>query len=183
MSTFDRGQFIDECLRAVRGPSPQADIHQIVKRAVSDPPVLEAFLGTKLGRDVGILHHSPELTIQHVVLPPGFRTGIHDHLVWAVIGTWSGFEDNTEYHRTDSGLSQGDTTRCGPGDVINLAHDIVHEVAAPPDLPSRALHIYGGALFDQPRHQWDGDPPIGRPADDAGFAQYIEALSAAELVC
>jgi predicted metal-dependent enzyme (double-stranded beta helix superfamily) len=183
--TFDLKGFIGDCLEASREPSPQAAVRQVVARAVSRPAAVEAVLGRKLGSDFGILHYSPQLTVQHVIFPPGYRTGLHDHLLWAVIGIWGGYEDNAEYrlngNQTLTGLG---TRRCEVGDVISLPAEAIHEVFAPSTVPSAGLHVYGGALFDQPRREWVGDPPTARPVDDSAILTcYLDALGAADLVC
>jgi predicted metal-dependent enzyme (double-stranded beta helix superfamily) len=181
MSRFDRDQFVADCLAAA---PDQAAVREVVERAVSDPDAVEAALSRKLGTDLGILHYSDELTIQHVVFPPKYRTGIHDHLTWAVIGTWGGYEDQHAYRRDDGRLIEDSGARCGVGDVITLAGEAIHEVFAPPTYPSAALHVYGGPLFDKPRHEWTGTPPTERPIDDASVLdRYLEELTAAGLAC
>jgi predicted metal-dependent enzyme (double-stranded beta helix superfamily) len=148
------------------------------------PNAVEAALSRKLGTDLGILHYSEELTIQHVVFPPNYRTGIHDHLTWAVIGTWGGYENQHTYRRDNGELVEDDGGRCGVGDVLSLSKGAIHEVFAPPKYPSAALHVYGGPLFDQPRHEWIGIPPTERPIDDAAILSgYLEELGAAGLAC
>jgi len=64
------------------------------------------------------------------------------------------------------------------------SYQAIHEVFAPPTLPSAALHVYGGPLFDKPRHEWIGTPPAERPIDDAAILNgYLEELIAAGLAC
>jgi predicted metal-dependent enzyme (double-stranded beta helix superfamily) len=136
-----------------------------VKRAISDPAALEATLTRQLDtRNLGILHYSDALTVQHVVFPPAFRTGIHDHLIWAVIGAWSGYEDNHLFTREGTRAVETGVQRCAAGEVITLDADAIHDVHAPSFSASAALHVYCGALFDQPRHVWNPDEG---PADDA----------------
>jgi predicted metal-dependent enzyme (double-stranded beta helix superfamily) len=94
---FDLDTFIADCLAAA---PDQAAVAEVVKRTVNDPAALEDTFTRRLDlSNLGILHYSEELTVQHVVFPPAFRTGIHDHLTWAVIGTWAGYEDNHLFAR------------------------------------------------------------------------------------
>ena len=176
---FDVQQFVAECLDAALD---QAAVADVVQRAVTDPDSIEATLTRKLRMtDLGILHYSDKLTIQHVVFPPDHRTGIHDHLTWAVIGTWAGYEDNHLYRREENGLSEIAVSRCEPGQVITLSADVIHEVHAPPRSASAALHVYNGPLFDQPRHAWSGQPPSAAPIDDAAYLdRYLADLKAAD---
>jgi integrase len=79
---FDLDTFIADCLAAA---PDQAAVAEVVKRTVNDPAALEDTFTRRLDlSNLGILHYSEELTVQHVVFPPAFRTGIHDHLTWAV---------------------------------------------------------------------------------------------------
>lgn len=159
---FDLDSFIAECLAAA---PDQAAVAEVVTRAVSEPSTLEETFTRKLSlSNLGILHYSAQLTVQHVVFPPAYRTGIHDHLTWAVIGTWTGYEDNHLFGREGNRAVQTSVERCGPGQVISLNADAIHEVRAPLSTASAAIHVYGGALFDQPRHSWSPDEA---PVDDA----------------
>jgi predicted metal-dependent enzyme (double-stranded beta helix superfamily) len=176
---FDVEQFVADCLEAAPDQTAVADV---VERAVSDPDSIEAVLTRKLRvADFGILHYSEQLTIQHVVFPPAHRTGIHDHLTWAVIGAWCAYEDNHLYRREEKGLVEVAVRRCEPGEVVTLAADAIHEVHAPPTTASAALHVYGGPLFDQARHSWSGEPPSEAPIDDAAHLdRYLADLRAAD---
>jgi predicted metal-dependent enzyme (double-stranded beta helix superfamily) len=149
-----------------------------VKQAVSDPMALEETFTRKLSQsDLGILHYSERLTVQHVVFPPKFRTGIHDHLTWAVIGTWGGYEDNHLFVRDGTRAVETAVERCEPGQVIGLSADAIHDVHAPASIGSAAIHIYGGPLFDQPRHAWNPDEA---PVDDAAeLDRLLDELRAA----
>jgi predicted metal-dependent enzyme (double-stranded beta helix superfamily) len=159
---FDLDTFIAECLAAV---GDQAAVAEVVKRAISEPSALEETFTRKLNlSDLGILHYSEQLTVQHVVFPPAFRTGIHDHLTWAVIGTWGGYEDNHLFARQGERAVRTSVERCEPGQVLSLAVEAIHEVHAPPSMASAAIHVFGGPLFDQPRHVWNRHEA---PVDDA----------------
>ena len=159
---FDLESFVADCLSAA---PDQAAVAEVVKRAVSEPAMLEETFTRKLSLSkLGILHYSEWLTIQHVVFPPGFRTDIHDHLTWAVIGTWAGYEDNHLFAREETRAVPMHVERCEPGKVINLSGDAIHEVHAPSSTASAAIHVYGGPLYDWPRHAWDPDEA---PVDDA----------------
>src|SRR5258708_23506303 len=112
---FELDTFIADCLAAV---PDQAAVAEIVQRAVSAPTMLEATFTRKLDQsNLGILHYSDKLTVQHVVFPPAYRTGVHDHLTCAVIGTWGGYEDNHLFAREGNRAVQISVERCEPGQV------------------------------------------------------------------
>lgn len=169
---FDLDTFIEECLAAA---PEQAAVAEVVSRAIREPAALEETLTYMLNvSNLGILHYSEQLTVQHVVFPPAFRTGVHDHCTWAVIGTWGGYEDNHLFAREGTRVVQTRVDRCEPGQVISLSSDAIHEVHAPPSTASAAIHVYGGALFDRPRHMWKPDEA---PVDDAAeLTRMLEAL-------
>lgn len=181
---FDRHQFVDECLDAGRGSAPAEAVRELVERAVRAPTSLEDAFGHTMGFDGGILHHSAEMTIQYLVFPPGYRTGIHEHLLWAVIGPWSGFEDNDLYRVDEDGqLNQITSIRADTGHALVFEADAIHDAAAPLETWSAALHVYGGALFDQPAREWTGTSPTAQPIDmDTNFTHYLHALTVADLL-
>jgi len=62
-----------------------------------------------------------------------------------------------------------------------MTADEIHEVHAPPSTASVALHVYGGPLFDFPRHSWTGPPLAEEPIDDAAYLdRYLDDLRADE---
>ena len=181
---FERDCFVEACLDAARASSPAEAVAEVVERALRHRAPLAETLGHTMGPDGGILHHSEHLTIQHLVFPPGYRTGIHNHLLWAVIGPWNGYEDNDLYRVDATGQLDPIGTRRADGQhVLLLDAEAIHEAAAPLDTWSAALHVYGGALFDQPASEWVGSPPTARPIDmEHNFTRYLEALSVADLL-
>jgi predicted metal-dependent enzyme (double-stranded beta helix superfamily) len=83
----------------------------------------------------------------------------HDHRMWAVIGVYTGREDNIFWRRAAQGtngrveaasakaLSQRDTVLLGP--------ETIHSVTNPIARLSGALHVYGGDFFAATRSEWD----------------------------
>ena len=81
--------------------------------------------------------------------------------MWAVIGIYSGREDNVFWRRTDQpdGLIEaaGAKSLC-VGDVTPLGKDIIHSVTNPIPKFSGAIHVYGGDFFNAPhRSEWDAE--------------------------
>jgi predicted metal-dependent enzyme (double-stranded beta helix superfamily) len=75
-----------------------------------------------------------------------------------------GYEDDYLFARDGTRAVQTSVDRCEPGQVLGLSVDAIHDVHAPPSTGSAAIHVYGGALFDQARHGWNPDEG---PVDDA----------------
>ncbi len=121
------------------------------------------------GADIGemIVHQSPELTMLYGRVPPRFRSGIHNHTVFACIGQLSGAETSTMYERTpeDGGLRETGSMTATVGKVIALHADAIHHIENPNSEVGSALHIYGGdfgAVMDQ-RSLWTSDGYVEKP--------------------
>lgn len=161
---FDRDAFVARCIEALTEPSPPSAIAEVVGEAVADPRAFTDVVHLPLDpADDGILHRSPELMIVHVVFPQGFRTGMHDHRMPAVIGAWAGYEDNLLFRRTPDGLERTGVRRIESGDVLLLGDDVVHDVHAPAGSWTAALHVYLGDLGTVARSSWAGPEAPEQP--------------------
>jgi predicted metal-dependent enzyme (double-stranded beta helix superfamily) len=69
-------------------------VREVVARAVSDPTAVVAGLGEPRRAEVQRLYSSAELTILNVIWGPLMTIMPHDHLMWAVIGVYTGRENN-----------------------------------------------------------------------------------------
>jgi predicted metal-dependent enzyme (double-stranded beta helix superfamily) len=180
METLDVDAFVADCLAAAAEDEPVAALREVVQRAVADPAAVERSLGTSVSMRTVLLHRSPGLTVHHLVMPPGYATGIHDHRMPAVIGTWGGYEDNAFYRRRGGGaLEPAGGTRSVPGDVLVLGDEAIHEVSAPSTRWTAGLHVYLGDLRAAVRSQWPQPPDREEPYDgEAVVRQWQEALAA-----
>ena len=99
---FDRDRFTQDCLEAIRETDSHMAVKELVERACSDPADLLRGLGepTKAGPDK--LYVSDELTILNLVWGPYMTLLPHNHNMWAVIGLYTGAEDNVCWARTSS---------------------------------------------------------------------------------
>ena len=90
MSTFDKDELVAECLAAVRsGTGVHAAVKEIVERVVSNPSAIAAEVGDQtVSPMMTTWHRSDELTVLHIVWPPGVDLFAHDHNMWAVIGIY-----------------------------------------------------------------------------------------------
>ena len=86
-------------------------------------------------------------------------SGDHNHEMWAVIGIYTGREDNIFWRRL-SERGDGKVRAVGAkelcvGDVAPLGRDIIHSVTNPVPRLTGAIHVYGGDFFTTPRSEWD----------------------------
>jgi predicted metal-dependent enzyme (double-stranded beta helix superfamily) len=157
VSTFDRAGFVEQCRQANRDGG-QAAVHEVLKRAVADhSAVLAALPPVRAGMDV--LHRSPDLTVFAAAWTPQMNLPPHDHRMWALIGVYTGREDNIFWSRGGPGrpLTAAGARVLFEGDVATLPIEVIHSVTNPLDRFTGALHVYGGDFFETPRSQWTPD--------------------------
>jgi predicted metal-dependent enzyme (double-stranded beta helix superfamily) len=85
--------------------------------------------------------------------------------MWAVIGIYSGREDNSFYHRSETGLIPHGAKTLNLKDTIPLGEAVIHAVTNPLDRITAAIHVYGGDFFAVPRSEWDPRTFQERPFD------------------
>jgi predicted metal-dependent enzyme (double-stranded beta helix superfamily) len=179
---FDVHGLVAALVAARAEPTPEVAVQEVLTRAFARPGEVADALGRRVRLGSILLHRSDDFTVQHFVMPPAWRTGVHDHRMWAVIAIFGGQEDNAFFRRSGSGISESGGRRCRPGDVLVLGDDVVHEVASGSS-PTGAIHVYGGDLHGARRSQWAGEPPQEQPYDTAESAKrYLAAMTAADLL-
>ena len=100
---FELDQFIFDCRAAVRQKTPQSSVRETVARAVADPAAVLKALGEPDRGKIKTLHRSDDLTILNVIWAPWMTLLPHNHLMWAVIGIYTGREDNIFWRRLPGG--------------------------------------------------------------------------------
>src|SRR6201993_1997292 len=144
---FDVDQFIADCRAAVRADPTHKSVREVVARAVAEPSAVVAGLGEPRGADIRKLYCSEKLTILNVIWGPGMTIMPHNHLMWAVIGIYTGREDNIFWRRLpgeDSGrIEAAGAKSLGERDVEPLGRDIIHTVTNPLPRFTGAIHVYG----------------------------------------
>ena len=96
----------------------------------------------------------------------------HDHRMWAVIGVYTGREDNIYWRRLPED-SKGRVEAAGAaslrqGEITVLGRDIIHSVTNPLDKLSYALHVYDGDFLSaEGKNCWDAETLIELPYDAA----------------
>jgi predicted metal-dependent enzyme (double-stranded beta helix superfamily) len=164
---FDLGRFIEDCRAAVAEDPSHKAVREVVARAVSAPAAVLKGLGEPKRGEVQSLYRSPTLTVLNVIWAPWMTILPHDHRMWAVIGVYTGREDNIFWRRLP-GASHGRVEAAGARamaerDAIPLGRDIIHSVTNPIPRLTGAIHAYGGDFFETPRSQWDPETLVEGP--------------------
>jgi predicted metal-dependent enzyme (double-stranded beta helix superfamily) len=155
---FEPEQFIADCRTAFATDRTHQSVREILARAVSDPAAILKGLGEPKRPGSQKLFHSDTLTILNVVWAPGMMVMPHDHRMWAVIGVYTGREDNIFWRRipgTPNKVEAAGAKALGERDAVALGSDIIHSVINPIDRLTGAIHIYGGDFFTAERSEWD----------------------------
>ena len=156
---FDLDRFIADCGDAIAADPSHKRVREVVARAVSDPAAVITGLGEPLRAEVQRLYRSDDLTVLNVVWGPRMTIMPHNHLMWAVIGIYSGRENNIFWRRLpgDAGskIEAAGAKSLGERDAEPLGRDIIHTVTNPLARLTGAIHVYGGDFFAVARSEWD----------------------------
>src|SRR3974390_1964422 len=96
---FELESFISAC-KAARGQEPsQNAVRELVARAVSEPASVLEGLGEPKQGEIQTLYRADDLTILNVIWAPWMNLLPHNHQMWAVIGIYTGREDNIFWRR------------------------------------------------------------------------------------
>jgi predicted metal-dependent enzyme (double-stranded beta helix superfamily) len=165
---FDLEQFVADCRDALAQDGSFAAVREVVARAVSEPSAVMKSLGAPTWGQIQTIHHSPELTVLNVIWAPKMTIFPHNHNMAAVIGIYSGREDNI-FWRRQSGNSQrleaAGAKALADKDAVLLGPDVIHSVTNPIDRLTGAIHVYRGDFFNESRSEWDPESLWERPYD------------------
>lgn len=160
---FSKEVFIADCRAAV--PAGQEALREIVAEAVSRKAGLMAELGEPVHAGINTLYRADDLTILQFTWAPYMTLMPHDHQMFAVIGIYSGREDNIFWRRTQRTIAAASARSLGAGEVVVLGRDTIHSVLNPIGKMTSAIHVYGGDFFApaQPRSEWEHETLAERP--------------------
>ncbi|MEL1250872.1 hypothetical protein [Aurantiacibacter gilvus] len=162
---FDREQFVADCV-AARGDGGMPAVREVLQRAVSDHRAVLDALGQPTGAAMDVFLQSPTLTIFTAHWTPRMNLLPHDHMMEALIGIYTGREDNILWRRSEEGSIEAHDVNClFEGDVAALPADAIHSVTNPLLRFTGGIHIYDGDYFAAYRHQWDPDTLAEEPSD------------------
>jgi predicted metal-dependent enzyme (double-stranded beta helix superfamily) len=179
-TTFVLDQFVADC-RAARDADPSHKlVREVVARAVSDPGAVLRTLGEPQRAQIQKLYQSDTLTILNVIWAPTMTMMPHDHRMWAVIGVYTGREDNIFWRRVpgskDGKLEAAGAKALSQGDAEPLGHNIIHSVTNPIRRLTGAIHVYGGDFFQAERSEWDPETLLeGRYSSEKTMRLFEEA--------
>ena len=165
---FDRDRFIEDCLTASKADDAHMGVKPVLERALADPAAIIAGLGEPKSGLLAPLYRSADLTILNVVWKPGAVIRPHNHETWALIGVYTGREDNIFWRRSKENPHRVEAAgaRCLlAGDLAPLGRDIIHSVVNPLERLTGAIHIYGGDFFKIERSEWDDETLTEGPYD------------------
>jgi predicted metal-dependent enzyme (double-stranded beta helix superfamily) len=107
----------------------------------------------------------------------------HDHRMWAVIGVYTGREDNIFWRRVEGkagGLIEAAGAKSlGERCAEPLARDVIHSVTNPLARLTAAIHVYGGDFYGVKRSDWDPENLLERDYDFALHRRMFEEANAA----
>jgi predicted metal-dependent enzyme (double-stranded beta helix superfamily) len=157
---FDLEQFTADCRTALAADRSHLHVREVVARAVGEPGSVLKALGEPTRAGLHKVHQSRDLTILNVVWAPSMTIMPHNHSMWAIIGIYTGREDNIFWRRLPDGSGKveaaGAQALCAR-EVVPLGRDIIHSVTNPIPRLTGAIHVYGGDFFD-PMHRSEWDP-------------------------
>ena len=153
-------RFIQDCRAAHAADPSHKGVREVVARAVADPGSVLKWLGEPKRGEVQKLYHSPGLTILNVVWAPYMTIYPHNHRMWAVIGVYTGREDNIFWRRIGLKVEAAGAQALCQRDAVPLGPDIIHSVTNPIPRLSGAIHVYGGDFFAVERSEWDPESLI-----------------------
>ncbi|WP_337875792.1 hypothetical protein [Elioraea sp.] len=177
---FDLDRFIEECRAAVKEGQPA--VRELVARAVAEPAAVLRALGEPARAGLNTLYRSDELTILNLVWGPHMTLMPHNHGMWAVIGLYTGREDNIFWRRIDepgmpSRIEAAGAKALSAGEAAPLGKDIIHSVTNPIPRLTGALHVYGGDFFRPGRSEWDPETLRERAYDAERTRAMFEAAN------
>ena len=142
------------------------------------PTAVLGGLGEPRRAEVQKLYHSDQLTILNVIWAPRMTILPHNHAMWAVIGIYTGREDNIFWRRianeADGRIEAAGAMALAAGDAVPLGRDIIHSVTNPLPRLTGALHVYGGDFFAIERSEWDPETLLEQRYDVAKNMRLFE---------
>jgi predicted metal-dependent enzyme (double-stranded beta helix superfamily) len=175
---MDLDRFVADCVAASREGDPQAAVREVLSRAMATPGAVLAALGEPTQAGIHPLHRSKTLTIFSATWTPQMNLMPHNHLMWALIGIYTGREDNILWRRTPGRIEASTAKALFEGDVTTLPVDVIHSVTNPLPRFTGGIHIYGGDFFDTARSQWNPETLREEPSDGATVREMFERENA-----
>ena len=166
---FDIENFVEDCKAAVRKDPSHGTVSDHLKNAMTNPSDVLNAIGEPTSPGLNTIYKSHDLTILNVVWKPEMVLLPHDHNMWAVIGIYTGREDNLFWRRIkddpNGRIEAAGAKALATGDVAPLGKDVIHSVINPIPKLTGAIHIYGGDFFEAERLEWEAEGLTERRLD------------------
>ena len=175
---FERDQFIQACLAALNEDDAKTAVRGLIAETVSNPKGVMRELGEPARGEVQTIYSADKLVILNVLWGPKMAFYPHNHNMWAVIGIYTGQEDNTFYQRSSGGLIRHGGKSVVAKEVVALGESAIHAVTNPLEQITAAIHVYGGDFFGAARSEWDPDTFEERPYDFENTKRAFEESNA-----
>lgn len=172
---FETEAFVAACRAALQQEAGARAVREVVARAVSDPAAMLRALGEPKRAGINVLFADGDITILNVIWGADMHVSPHDHRIWALIGVYTGREDNIFWRRRPDGHVEAAGARSlATGDAFPMGQDIIHSVLNPLSRLTGAIHIYGGDFLHAPRSSWDVETLTEGPYDTGGLHEAFE---------
>jgi predicted metal-dependent enzyme (double-stranded beta helix superfamily) len=175
---MDLDRFVADCVAAQKDGDPQSAVKEVLARAMAEPGAVLAALGEPQQAGIRPLHRSATLTIFSATWTPQMNLMPHNHLMWALIGIYTGREDNILWRRTSGRPEAFAAKGLFEGDVTALPADVIHSVTNPLPRFTGGIHVYGGDFFDTARSQWNPETLREEPSNGATIREMFERENA-----
>lgn len=175
---FETEAFVAACRAALQEEAGPRAVREVVARAVGDPSAMIRALGEPKRAGVDVLYAGDDITILNLLWGADMHVSPHDHRTWAVIGIYTGREDNIFWRRRPDGQMEAAGARSlAAGDAFPMGLDIIHSVLNPLSRLTGAIHIYGGDFLHAPRSSWDAETLTEGPYDTGRLHEAFEAAN------
>lgn len=179
---FELDQLVADCRAALKEDPSHKLVREVVERVVSNPAAILKALGEPTRAEMQTLYRADDLTILNVIWAPWMNLLPHNHQMWAVIGIYTGREDNIFWRRIPGApggkLEAAGARALSEKDAVPLGRDIIHSVSNPIPRLTGALHVYGGDFFGVPRSEWDAETLLEQPLEGEKMRQRFEEANA-----
>src|SRR5581483_2294097 len=179
---FELDQLVADCRAALKEDASHKLVREVVERAVSNPSAVIRALGEPQRAEMQTLYRADDLTILNVIWAPWMNLLPHNHQMWAVIGIYTGREDNIFWRRVGGGVQNkveaAGAKALAEKDAFPLGRDIIHSVTNPIPRLTGAIHVYGGDFFAVSRSEWDSETLLEQRSDGEKMARRFDEANA-----
>jgi len=170
---MDLERFIDDCRKA----ATQGAVREVFEKALESPGAVMKAIGEPKRAGLDKLYVSDELTILNVVWGPNMTIMPHNHEMWALIGIYTGREDNIFWRRSGTRVEAAGAQALCERDAVPRGRDIIHSVTNPIPRLTGAIHAYGGDFFATERSEWDPETLLEGRYDAQKTMRHFEAAN------